>query len=157
MRIADHGAPGSLVLPRVLVVGSHLSMLRACEEALGGGALVRTCLGARAAGRAVWTWDPTAIVLDHDPPALDAAELLRVWREAGRFVPDVVLFSRAPAENLATLARRHPGARVVARPETAGSLARAVRDAHRASEARRVASRAASGSRPRPRPPRPTD
>lgn len=138
--------------PRVLVIGPQLAMLRACEEALGRSALVRTCLGARAGGRAVMTWDPSVIVLDHDPPGLDAVELLRSWQAGSRFVPEVVLYSRASREGLELLARRHAGVHVVPAPAAAGVLVSAVLRAHRASITRREASKShVSGSRRRPR------
>ena len=150
MRTHDRAPPIAEPAQRVLVVGSQLAMLRACEEALARGALVRTCLGARAGGRAALTWDPSAIVLDHDPPTFDAAVLLRLWHGGGRFVPDVVVYSRAPREGLELLARRHPGVEIVHAPAAPGLLWAAVARAQRASAARRVASSRTSGTRRRP-------
>lgn len=133
--------------PRVLVVGPQIAWLRACEDVLGRGSLVRTCLGARAGQRAAWTWDPTAIVLDHEPPAIDAAEILRLWHQVGRFVPDVVLYSRAPRAGLETLARRHPGVHVLSAPAGDGELVQTVLAAHRASQERRARESVREGSR----------
>lgn len=149
MRTPERAPPALQTAPRVLVVGPQVAMLRACVDAIGQSAIVRTCLGARAARRMAWTWDPTAIVLDHDPPALDAGELLRLWHQVGRFVPDVVLYARTSREGLETLARRHAGVHVLPAPASDGVLTHAVLAAHRASGLRRVRASSESGTRSR--------
>lgn len=125
-------------LPRVLVLAASLPSMRALELALGKSVAIRGCLGARAGSRAILTWDPTVIVVEHEPPGLDASEIVRSLARAGRFVPDVLLTSsRASVASLETIAARHTDARV-ATVRGEGSLALLAHEAHRASERRRT-------------------
>lgn len=134
----------------MLVIAAQLPTLRACEAALGRSALVRSCLGARAGRRAVLSWDPAVVVLGHDPPALDAAELVRDWSGTARSGPEVVVLSAAGRDALDVLARRHASVRVLAMPAGPGVLAAAVLDAARTADARRSSLTRASSTRLRP-------